>query len=83
MNGASSFDLTFRGFHRPVTAPRPHFKLLQFSLKIKYLGTLKYDTAGPDHPPNVSLARGQFFSRWRRLGMQRILGIVGWGLEPN
>ena len=32
-----------RGFHRPVTAPQPHFQILQFSLKIKYLGTLKYD----------------------------------------
>ena len=31
------------GFHRPVTAPKPHFQILQFSLKIKYLGTLKYD----------------------------------------
>ena len=31
MNGASSFDLNFRGFHRPVAAPRPHFKLSQFS----------------------------------------------------
>ena len=41
--GASSFDLNFRGFHQPVTTPRLHFKLLQFSLKIKYLGTLKYD----------------------------------------
>ena len=43
VNGASSFELNFRGFDRPVTAPRPHFKLLQFSQKIKYLGTLKYD----------------------------------------
>ena len=36
-------DLNFRGFYRPVTAPTLHFKLLQLSLKIKYLGTLKYD----------------------------------------
>ena len=41
VNGASFFDLNFRGFHRPVTAPRPHFKLLEFSLKIKYLGSLR------------------------------------------
>ena len=41
VNGASSFDLNFGGFHRPVTAPRPHFKLLQFSLKIKYRENLK------------------------------------------
>ena len=35
MNGASSFDLDFHGFYRPVTAPRPNLKLLQFSLKKK------------------------------------------------
>ena len=27
----------------PVTASWPHFKILQFSLKLKYFGTLKYD----------------------------------------
>ena len=43
VGGASSFDLNVRGFHRPVTAPRPHFKLLQFSPKIKYFGTLSND----------------------------------------
>ena len=41
--GASSFDPNFRGFHWPVTAPRPHFTFLQFSVKIKYPGNLKYD----------------------------------------
>ena len=25
LNGAWSFDLNFRGFHRPVTAPKSHF----------------------------------------------------------
>ena len=34
VNGASFLDINFRAFHRPVTAPGPHFKLLQFSLKI-------------------------------------------------
>ena len=43
LRGASCSDLNFRGFHRPVTAAKPHFQILQFVVKIKYLGTLKYD----------------------------------------
>ena len=35
MNGPSSFDLNVRGFHRSMTAPRPHFKLFHFFSKKK------------------------------------------------